>query len=185
MKKKFLSLALALLMVAGATINSLAFCKEEPTLNLGEPIGTLAESESEGMAAVSATQAASSSGLPFSMTAKGVSGLLTTYNSQGKNFTGGAFDGFKSEGLLIKGTVTHTLGYNVKVGACYYVVSEDTFYSVVPQYFRSGVSESAFIPKLAGGYLNFHNMNTYYGHITNYNGAGKVSGTLSFSVSSN
>ena len=33
MKKKFLSLALALLMVAGATINSLAFCKEEPTLN--------------------------------------------------------------------------------------------------------------------------------------------------------
>lgn len=35
MKKKFLSLALALLMVAGATINSLAFCKEEPTLNLG------------------------------------------------------------------------------------------------------------------------------------------------------
>lgn len=30
MKKKFLSLALALLMVAGATINSLAFCKEEP-----------------------------------------------------------------------------------------------------------------------------------------------------------
>lgn len=186
--RKILSLAIGCCMMVSAFTLS-ASAAVEPVdgvdgviLNLGEPIGTLAEDEGVLLKGDFATR---SSGLPFSMTANGVTGLLTTYSSSGKNFTGGAFDGLTGEGLSITGTLTHTLGYKIKVGACYYNSYNDTFYSVDPQYFNSGEDESGFIPKLDGQYQNFYNSTTYYGHITNYNGSGSVSGTLNFSVSTN
>lgn len=47
---------------------------------------------------------------------------------------------------------------------------------------ESGKEEHGFIPKIGGGDLNFNNSMTYYGHITNYEGIGSVSGELEFSV---
>ena len=178
MKKTVCSLLAVMMLLACTSVSAFAASPATPTdlaegvvLNLGEPIGTLAEDEGvifEG------GFAARASGLPFSM---------TTYSSSGKNFNGGAFDGFTGQGLSITGTLTHTLGYTTKVGACYYQSSNDTFYSVDPKYFSSGVNQSGFIPKMNGQYINFHNSITYYGHITNHNGSGSVSGTLNFSVS--
>lgn len=150
---------------------------------VGEPIGTRAEEDG----ILLESRASAANGLPFTMTANGVTNLLTTYASTGKNFTGGVFDGYAGEGLRIVGKITHTLGENAKVGACYYNTTNDTFYTVKTVYFRSGVNnESAFIPKLrSDGYLYFNNSITYYGHITNHTGSGSVSGTLNFSVSTN
>lgn len=189
MKKTLCSLMATLMLLVCFSTNAFAsspsttnILEQNVILNQGVPIGTHAEED--GILLEDAqVRAASASGLPFSMTAINVSNLITTYSSSGKNFTGGAFDGFAAEGLLIEGEVTHTLGYNVKLGACYYQTSNDTFYSVSPKYFDSGVEDTAWIPKLNGRILNFHNSITYYGHITNHNGVGKVSGDLSFSVS--
>ncbi len=186
MKKLFCSMLSVLMLMTCTTFSAMA---SNPTnsyeeygdiiTTAGVPIGTL--SEDEGTLIQDATTR--STGLPFSMTAIGVSGLLTTYSSSGKNFTGGAFDALLGTGLLIEGTVTHTLGYNVKVGACYYSSYNNTFYSVSPQYFNSGVDSTAWIPKMAYGSLVFNNSMTYYGHITNHNGTGTVSGSLNYSVS--
>ncbi|MEG2146648.1 MAG: hypothetical protein RRY06_08470 [Lachnospiraceae bacterium] len=188
MKKTLCSILSVLMLVACTTVSALASTPATSdelyqglVTNIGVPIGTLAEDEGF----LTQDTATKATGLPFSMTANGVTGLLTTYSSSGKNFTGGAFDAFKGTGLLIAGTVTHTNGYNVKVGACYYNSSNDTFYSVSPQYFDSGVNNTGWIPKMAGSSMNFNNSMTYYGHITNHNGSGKVSGTLDFSVSTN
>lgn len=189
MKKTFCSILAVMMLLACTSVSAFAASPatsaeltEGLVLNLGEPIGTLAEDEG---VIFDSGFAARATGLPFSMTANKVTGLLTTYSSSGKNFTGGAFDGLTGEGLKIKGTVTHTQGYSIKVGACYYQSSNDTFYSVSPQYFDSGVNDSGFIPKMEGKYLNFNNSMTYYGHITNSAGSGSVSGTLDFSVSTN
>lgn len=154
---------------------------QEMATILGEPIGTLADDE--GVLIESQTR---TSGLPFTMTANQVSGLLTTYHS-GKSFSGGLFDYQKGTGLKIEGTLTHSMRMNVKVGACYYQPDNDTFYSVYPGYFNSGVKGTWWIPKLlpnVSGML-LGNYTTYYGHITNHNGMGTVSGSLTFSVSTN
>ena len=127
----------------------------------------------------------------FSMTATRVTQLLTTYNSAGKYFTGGNLDW--DEGVRISGTVTSSLGtggsYKVKVGACYYDPSTDTFVSVDgPYYFTSGEYRSIVISKFPGGYINlqnFYNQEKYYGHITNWMQGGYVSGNLTFSIAKN
>lgn len=187
MKKTFCSLLAVIMILACTTVSAFASSPTTPAeldeglvLNLGEPIATLAEDEGALLDGRITTRA---SGLPFSMTAKRVTGLLTTYNSPGKNFTGRAFDGLTGEGLLIKGTLKHTQGKKVKVGACYYIISSNTFSSVTNELFNSGVAGSLFTPKLDGKIMNFSNSITYYGHITNYSGTGHVSGTLKFSVS--
>lgn len=121
-------------------------------------------------------------GTLFSMTAVSVSNLLTTYGVPGKSFTGGAMDGLTGEGLKITGKVTSTAGtgtsYSIKVGACYYNASSDTFISVANKMFPSGTSTYGWWSKLN----RFFNSQTYYGHITNTAG-GIVSGTLTYSVS--
>lgn len=185
MKKTLSSLLVIAMMVACATSSFAASSPvavddipQDVVTAVGTPIGTHAEEDGY----LIESKASTASGLPFSMRAIGVSGLLTTYSSTGKNFTGGAFDGFANEGLLIDGEVSHTLGYDVKVGACYYKAANDTFYSVSPLYFTSDETDSGFIPKLSGNVLNFSNSITYYGHITNHNSSGEVSGTLNFSV---
>lgn len=127
----------------------------------------------------------------FSMTATRVTQLLTTYNSAGKYFTGGNLDW--DEGVRISGTVTSSLGtggsYKVKVGACYYDPSTDTFVSVDgPYYFTSGEYRSIVISKFPGGYINlqnFYNQEKYYGHITNWMQGGYVYGSLTFSIAQN
>lgn len=127
----------------------------------------------------------------FSMTATRVTQLLTTYNSTGKYFTGGNLDW--DEGVKISGTVTSSLGtggsYKVKVGACYYDASTDTFVSVDgPYYFTSGEYDSVIISKFPGGYINlqnFYNQEKYYGHITNWMEGGYVYGSLTFSIAQN
>ena len=156
---------------------------QEMTAILGEPIGTLADDEGEALFDIQTT---SSSGLPFTMYANKAVGLLTTYNS-GKSFTGGSFDGLRGQGLVIEGTLTHSMGLNMKIGACYYQADNDTFYSVHPGYFESGVKGSHWIPKvwgdIIGGTQLFYNQMTYYGHITNHNGMGNITGSLTFTVS--
>ena len=152
---------------------------QEMTAVLGEPIGTLTDDEG----GLIESRTSTSGGLPFTMTANKVSGLLTTYSSSGKNFTGGCLNGLKGHGVKVKGTVTHSLGYNVKVGACYYQPDNDTFYSVYPVYFDSGVESIWWIPKVSGYSQYFFNNETYYGHITNHNHVGTVSGSLTFSIS--
>lgn len=146
---------------------------------LGEPIGT--PDEEDGI--LIENRASTADGLPFTMTANRVSNFLTTYSSSGKNFSGGCFDALKGTGLKIEGTLTHSLGYNIKVGACYYEPSNDTFYSVYPGYFESGVECVWWIPKMGAGGMYLGNYTTYYGHITNHNKSGTVSGSLTFSVS--
>ncbi len=146
---------------------------------MGEPIGTLADDEGEALFDIQTT---SSSGLPFTMYANKAVGLLTTYHS-GKSFSGGLFDYQKGTGLKIEGTLTHSMGLNVKVGACYYQLDEDTFYSVYPGYFNSGVKGTHWIPKIRGGAMLLDNHMTFYGHITNHNGMGNISGSLTFSLS--
>lgn len=154
---------------------------EDIVLVKGTPIGS-PKDEDGVLLEDSSYETRATGGLPFTMRANGVTNLLTTYNSTGKSFTGGAFDAFESTGLMIKGTVTSTLGHDVKVGACYYNPSNDTFYSVHPGYFESGVESEHWTPKLSGKNFYFSNYETYYGHITNHNGTGSVSGTLEFSV---
>lgn len=124
-------------------------------------------------------------GFLFTMTATKVYELLTTYGAN-KNFTGGCMDGLKGEGLLITGTVTNHQpnvvegAATVKVGACYYQPSTNTFVSVAHDYFPSGTAWSYWAPK-----MYFSNQMTYYGHITNNFGVSYVSGSLTFSVSTN
>lgn len=124
-----------------------------------------------------------SRGLPFTMSALEVYTLLTTYGVSGKSFTGGEFDGFTGEGLQITGTLYHSLGWNMKYGACDYNPNTDTFTSVKNMYSFSGEYIDSFIPKLEGMYLLFSNYITYYGHITNHNHVGYVYGDLTFSKS--
>lgn len=185
MRKPLCTLLVAMTVLACVTAGASASSPIPSTeldqgvvLNRGVPIGTPADEDGILLEGIGPR----SSGLPFTMTAKGVTGLLTTYSSSGKNFTGGAFDGFNNEGLLIKGTITHTQGKSTKVGACYYQASNNTFYSVDSKQFSSGKSNSLFIPKISGGVLYFNNSMTYYGHITN-NSGGSASGSLDFSVS--
>lgn len=183
MKKPLFSFVLVLALIASLTVCAFADPAEsEYITNLGEPIGTSAAQDGMDIA----PNYSRSSGLPFTMTATSVSNMLTTYNSSGKNFTGGAFDGLQGEGLLITGKLTHSYGsnYTIKVGACYYQASNDTFYAVSSAYFQSGQSDTTFVPKLEGQYINFNNGQTYYGYIKNHNGVGSVSGELTFSVSS-
>lgn len=121
----------------------------------------------------------------FTMTATKVYELLTTYGAN-KNFTGGVMDGLAGEGLLITGTVTNHQpnvvegAATVKVGACYYQPSTNTFVSVAHSYFPSGTAWRYWAPK-----IYFSNQMTYYGHITNNFGVSYVSGSLTFSVSTN
>lgn len=151
------------------------------TLVEGEPIGSLADDEGFKSANIE-SRAVTATGLPFSMTATGVQELLTTYYS-GKSFTGGAFDALSGEGLLITGSLTHTQDKTIKIGACYYEISKDTFHSVMPSIVDSGEQIKTWTPKMSGQKLYFGNSTTYYGHITNYSGTGSVSGNLYFSVS--
>lgn len=183
MKKTLFSIMLVLVLMASLTVSAFAASPESESgyiTNLGEPIGTVSDQDGIDVA----PNYSRSSGLPFTMTATSVSNMLTTYNSSGKNFTGGAFDGLQGEGLRITGTLTHSYGsnYTIKVGACYYNASNDTFYAVSSAYFSSGEYGSTFVPKISGKYINFNNSQTYYGYITNHNGVGKVSGSLAFSV---
>lgn len=183
MKKTSISIMLVLILIASLSVCAFADQTNDeigyiPTI--GEAIGSL--SDQDGMDI--APNYSRSTGLPFSMTATEVKNMLTTYNSSGKKFNGGAFDGLVGEGLKITGSLTHSYGseYTIKVGACYYNASNDTFYAVSSSYFKSGVYSSTFVPKLDGMYINFKNSQTYYGYITNHNGVGSVSGSLSFSV---
>lgn len=183
MKKTIVSIMLVLALMASLTVNAFAVSSESEDgyiPNLGEPIGTLADQDGIDVAPNNSR----ATGLPFTMTAAAVYNLLTTYSSSGKYFTGGAFDGLVGEGLKIEGTLTHSGGsaYTIKVGACYYKTSDDTFYAVSSAYFSSGVEYSTFIPKLDGQYINFKNLQTYYGYINNHNGTGYVTGSLTFSV---
>lgn len=115
----------------------------------------------------------------FQMTATNVSSLLTTYYAPDKSFTGSCMDAYASEGLRIEGRVTSSTGTgSIKVGACYYKESTDSFVSVAYSYFTSGSNQSEWWPKT--GYFN--NSMTYYGHITNNLGTGTVSGSLTYSV---
>lgn len=177
MKKRITSLFMAVIMLLVCTVPASASSFIDSERNT--PIGTLADEDG----ILLADTGARASGLPFSMRAVNVKNLLTTYSASGKNFTGGAFDVFEGTGLLIKGTLTHSHDTYTKVGACYYMASSDTFYSVSPQYFPSGEEFTAWIPKESGKYLLFFNYETYYGHITNHSNVGTVSGTLNFSVS--
>lgn len=177
--RKVLSSFFALAMLTSCTISAFAFDdaynSDSQNYVVGEAIGK--HSEEDGFMIDSGDTKAN--GLPFSMTAKSVSNLLTTYSSSGKNFTGGVFD--TSDGLLVEGKLTHTSGngINIKVGACYYKSIDNTFYSVYPLYFESGKSQEGWIPKLP----YFSNSMTYYGYMKNTSGIGKISGTLNFSVS--
>ncbi len=146
----------------------------------GEPIGTL--EDDEGMLPNGENSTFAAGSLPFSTTANALTGMKTS-RGEGNSFTGGAFDAYAQQGLLVKGRLTHTQGKAIKVGACYYDSNTMTYYSVKPLYFSSQVEGRGWIPKLDGSYLNFNNSRTYYGHITNYQGSGSVSGTLNFSVS--
>ncbi|NLV87450.1 MAG: hypothetical protein GX025_09605 [Clostridiales bacterium] len=114
----------------------------------------------------------------FSMTATKVSNLLTTYGVNGKSFTGSVIDGLAGEGLKITGTgMTSTGAGTIKVGACYYQASNDTFISICSYNFVSGVQGEMWRSK-----AYFNNSMTYYGHVTNNNGSGTVAGTFNFSV---
>lgn len=183
MKKRILSLLMTAIMLlayatpASANFHTDAELDDDPLSELG----TLAEQD--GILLEDAGPRAS--GLPFSMTALAVKNFLTTYNSAGKNFTGSSFDADKGEGLLIEGTLTHSLGKNVKVGAAYYVAGSDTFKPVAFRYFDSGVASTAWIAKKVDKVYIFENSQTYYGYITNYTNTGEVAGTLDFSVSRN
>lgn len=183
MRKTLFSIMLVMALLASLSVSAFALSPESESgyiTNLGEPIGTSADQDGIDVA----PNYSRSTGLPFTMTATSVSNMLTTYNSPGKNFTGGAFDALQGEGLRIEGTLTHSFGseYTIKVGACYYRASNDTFYAVSSAYFKSDVNESTFVPKASGQYINFNNGETYYGYITNHNNQGYVSGSLTFSV---
>lgn len=187
--KKFICCFLSVMLLMGCSVFTFAVSdnqesvwnEDDYTLVKGEPIGTPADED--GVLIENHTNSvagAASRGLPFSMTGSGVTTLLTTRFSTGKNFTGGAFDAYNNEGLKITGRLTHTQGLSSKGGACY-LDSSNVYQTVKTIYFASQVQRSAFIPKLENGNINFSNYFTYYGHITNYQGTGSVSGTLSFS----
>jgi len=188
--KRMFSILLAIAMMMACMTSAYASTTPEDPINasremtavVGEPIGTLADDEGEVLFDIQTT---TSSGLPFTMYANKAVGLLTTYHS-GKSFTGGSFNGLTGQGLKIEGTLTHSMGLNMKIGACYYQADNDTFYSVYPGYFDSGVKSTHWIPKLMGGIggtLLLVNQITYYGHITNHNGMGNITGSLTFTVS--
>ena len=149
------------------------------TDTIGYPIGTLEDQDGYLIADDNPTR-----GLPFSMSAQAVYNFLTTYQVNNKYFTGGAFDGFAGEGLLIEGSLTNSYGYNIRYGACYYNANNDTFYTVKQLTSPSGEPINTFIPKLTSLQNQyFYNQTTYYGHITNYSGYGYATGELEFSVS--
>lgn len=185
MKKRITSMLMTAIMVlACATPASASFrtdaAGDDFLSERNIPIGTPADED--GILLEDASTRAS--GLPFSMRAASVKNLLTTYHSSGKNFSGTDFG--TGEGLKIVGTLNSTYaGANIKVGACSYVIATDTFYSVSPRYFDSGVATTAWIPKMAEKVVLFENSQTYYGFISNYIGEGTVSGTLNYSVSRN
>jgi len=85
-------------------------------------------------------------GLPFTMTAKRVTSLLTTYSSSGKSFTGKDLDA--NEGVLVEGTLTNTAGNDIKAGVCDYDDENDRFNAVYPHIFPSDEEDSTFIPKM-------------------------------------
>lgn len=145
----------------------------------GDPIGTIEDQDGVLLQDIESR----SGRLPFTMTAINISNLLTTMSSPGKCFTGRSFSTSRGEGLLITGKVTNTAGYDVRVGACSYQPANGIFFSVYPLYFQSGVQSTGFIPRVDGTTAYFTAQETYYGHITNYQGVGTVSGELRFSVS--
>ena len=182
--KKLLHMFLACMMLLACATTAFASVSSDSsesyegfTLAQGDPIGSIYEQD--GVLLEDAESRAN--GLPFSMRANGVTGLLTTSGVSGKNFTGNAFSVSRGEGLLIEGTVTHTDGCDVRVGACSYQPLNGLFFSALPLYFPSGVRSSGFIPKSANYTIYFNNELTYYGHITNNVDYGSVAGNLYFS----
>ena len=162
---------------------------EESSISVGEIpgliLGTIEDQDGillddDRIVSVDAVRNSSSSTHLFSMTAAGVTGLLTTHGVNGKSFTGGVMDGAISEGLLIEGTLTQTNRLATRVGACYLDQHTANFVSVVNTTFSSGTFSQGWWVKTT---VNFPNTRTHFGHITNTGNAGSVSGTLDFYVS--
>lgn len=181
--KKIVALAVALTLALSSITGAFATYDGGSILDVdssnivsaGEVIGTLSDQDGFLLPDAPATR---SLGALFSMTAVRVSNLLTTYQVNGKSFTGGNMDAFAGEGLKISGTGTTSTGTgNIKVGACYYQSYNDTFVSVCSYPFTPGTSGEKWWPK-----TTFSNSITYYGHVTNPNGTGTVAGTFNFAV---
>lgn len=182
--KRNVALILAVMFILSATTGAFAASKNDIStvdadsseiVPVGEIIGSLSDQDGFLVRDVPATR---SVGSLFSMTARSVSNLLTTYQVSGKSFTGGNMDAFAGEGLKISGTGTTSTGNGtIKVGACYYSSYNDTFVSVCSHYFTPGTYGEEWLPK-----TTFSNSITYYGHVTNPNGTGTVSGTFNFAV---
>lgn len=119
--------------------------------------------------------AASNSYSLFSMTASGVTSLLTTYRTS-KYFTR---DDLKGGALYITGTLNNSTGQRnatSKVGVCTYNTRTGKFDAKTSDYFTPGEKETT------GQYLYtmFESGERYYGYIKNHYQYGEISGTISF-----
>lgn len=182
MKKvcRFLAVALCLTILANVAVMSIAAAEwnlvtqavegETYLGRLEDQTGQLLE-DSEA-----APPAASSSYCMFSMTASGVTTLLTTYGIPNKNFTRAKLDG---GALYITGTLNNSTGQRnatSKVGVCTYNSQTGSFDAKTSDYFTPGEKETT------GQYLYtiFESGETYYGYINNHYRYGEISGTISF-----
>lgn len=124
---------------------------------------------------VAMQEAVPSSRFMFSMTASGVTDLLTTYRTT-KKFTRSDLNG---GALYITGTLNNSTGQRdatSKVGACIYDSRLLTFDAITSDYFAPGTKETTGRYQ----YSIFKNGETYYGYIKNHYRYGEISGTISF-----
>lgn len=124
---------------------------------------------------VAVQEAVPSSRFMFSMTASGVTDLLTTYGTT-KKFTHSDLNG---GALYITGTLNNSTGQHnatSKVGACTYNSSFGTFDALTDDYFTPGENETTGRYQ----YSIFKSGKTYYGYIKNHYHYGEISGTISF-----
>lgn len=127
----------------------------------------------------------------FSMTASGVTGLLTTKGVSGKSFTLSTIP--SGWYVLMEGRITSSAGtgytYRAKVGTCYYNYLSGEFVANAYKHFDSGVSSQAwfvrdpFYNEYAANNLGYDSTKTYYGFVKNIYGSGSSeSGSLTFWV---
>lgn len=124
---------------------------------------------------VAMQEAVPSSRFMFSMSASGVTDLLTTYRTT-KKFTRSDLNG---GALYITGTLNNSTGQRdatSKVGACIYDSRLLTFDAITSDYFAPGTKETTGRYQ----YSIFKNGETYYGYIKNHYHYGEISGSISF-----
>ena len=183
--KRMIGLMMVICILASSGISALA--AEENNGRHFSSLGSLADDEGErysGAGYIAPASINPRSSTLFSISARGVTGLLTSYFSAGKNFKRINLSG---DTIEIDGRFsfsnTSATAYDTKIGVCYYVEDDDEFITddyAWSCYFDNGENEHGEILV-----SELYYSATYYAFVNNryYSSAGSITGDATYSVS--